>query len=54
MVKTPEWAEICAEYGWDMSYAGHEEFMGFLDEMDTEYSKLLGEIGFLSADHNNT
>jgi putative tricarboxylic transport membrane protein len=54
MVETPEWAEICAEYGWDMDYAGHGEFLAFLDEMDTEYAKLLGEIGFPSAAHNNT
>jgi putative tricarboxylic transport membrane protein len=54
MVKTPEWAETCAEYGWDMDYADHEEFMAFLDEMDIEYAKLLGEIGFLSAEHNKT
>jgi putative tricarboxylic transport membrane protein len=52
-VETPEWAEICAEYGWDMEYAGHEEFLAFLDEMDIEYAKLLGEIGFPSAAYNN-
>lgn len=45
MVTTDEWKEICDEYGWDMVYAGHNDFLLFLDEMDLEYRTLLDEIG---------
>lgn len=46
MVETQQWQTICGDYGWDMVYAGHQDFMAFLDQMDQEYRTLLDEINF--------
>ncbi len=44
MVKTPQWAQMCSEYGWKNAYANAEEFSVFLDEMDAEYAQLLDRL----------
>lgn len=48
MVGTEQWADVCAAYGWDMAYIGHDEFSAFLIQMDEEYGALMREIGFLT------
>ena len=45
MVKTPQWEEACTKYGWEMDYAGSREFGKFLEEMDAQYARLLGDGG---------
>lgn len=49
MAETQEWADICAKYGWDMDYLGHEEFLTFLDQVNREYAALLEQIGLLQG-----
>ncbi len=44
MAETPEWEETCNKFGWDMEYAGHKDFLTFLDEVNIEYLALLQEI----------
>ena len=54
MVQTPEWEETCRRFGWDMEYAGHDEFMAFLDTVNNEYRLLLEEIGVTSKPATST
>lgn len=49
MVKTEEWEDICRKYGWDMDYAGHEEFEAFLADCNEEYAALLQDVGLLNV-----
>ncbi len=45
--QTPEWQDICERYGWEITYQEHEQFLDFLDEVNSEYGALLDEIGYL-------
>lgn len=45
MAQSEEWQKICDNYGWDMTFAGSEEFAVFLDEVNAEYTVLLRQIG---------
>ena len=49
MAQTKEWERTCQEYGWDMDYLGHDEFLRFLDEVNAEYAELLEDIGLLKT-----
>ena len=49
MVQTEEWKDICQKYGWDMDYAGHEEFESFLTDCNEEYATLLKDVGLLNV-----
>ena len=50
MVQTPEWAELCEKYGWDMDYLGREEFEAFLAGVNDEYAVLLEQVGLLGSE----
>lgn len=47
MSDSSQWLEICGKYGWEPSFAGHEDFTAFLGRVNGEYAELLGEVGFL-------
>ncbi|NCC89698.1 MAG: tripartite tricarboxylate transporter substrate binding protein [Spirochaetia bacterium] len=47
MVKTPEWKEVLARYGWDDVYQDAPEFNTFLVETEAQYKKILTEIGVI-------
>ena len=49
MVQTSEWKDICQKYGWDMDYAGHEDFERFLADCNKEYAALLEDVGLLNV-----
>ena len=49
LVQTPEWADTCEKYGWDMDYLGRQEFEEFLADVDEEYAALLEQVGLLEA-----
>lgn len=49
MVKTPEWAAACAQYGWDDIYLDGPDFKAFLDQTNEDYKGVLTELGMLAA-----
>ncbi len=50
MAQTQEWRDICAKYGWDMDYQGHEDFQTFLADVNEEYAVLLQQTGLLQQE----
>ena len=50
LVQTPEWADTCEKYGWDMDYLGREAFESFLADVSEEYAVLLEEVGLLESE----
>lgn len=49
MAESEEWKLVCERYGWTMEYKDHEAFSGFLETVNEEYRKLLGEVGLLNG-----
>jgi putative tricarboxylic transport membrane protein len=48
MVKTQEWKDTRAQFGWDDVYMDGPEFAAFLDKTNAEYKSVLGELGMLA------
>ncbi len=48
MVKSKEWADTRAQFGWDDIYMDGPEFGKFLDKANEEYKTVLGELGMLA------
>lgn len=44
MSETDEWKEICSRYGWEITYLNHEDFVSFLDTVNSEYEEMLQDI----------